>query len=169
MKLKNFILIAVFLCTANLWAELNTYKMKDSNKKVVVVKETKSGLSFPNSKGKIVLLNFFGKHCPPCLMEIPHLINLQKKYKKQFDILALQVQAPMGPTKLKSFIKDKSINYPIIDGDQTFDFVQFVMSKTGWEGMIPFMVLFNKDGTPFKMYTGMRSEEEIEADIKKLF
>jgi len=168
MKLKNFILIAVLVCSVNLFAKFNTYKMKDSNSKEVVVEETADGLKFLNSTGKVVLLNFFGKRCPPCLMEIPHLVNLQKKYKKEFDILAFQVQSPMTKKKLKSFIEEKSINYQVIDGDQTFIFVQFVMSKTGWEGMIPFMVLFDKNGIPSKMYTGMRSEEEIEADIKKL-
>jgi len=170
MKLKNFILSVVLLFGVNLYAvnKFNVYELKDANNKKVVITETVDGLEFTTSKGKIVLLNFFGKTCPPCLMEIPHLIKLKKKYKKSFDILAFQVQGPMGKKSLDNFIKTKLINYTVIDGDQTYNFVEFVMAKTGWEGMIPFMVLFDKKGNPAKMYVGMRSEEEIEADIKNL-
>ncbi len=170
MKLKNFILIVALLCSINLFAgeKYNTYKMQDSTNQEIIVTETDEGLKFSNSTNKVILLNFFGKKCPPCLMEIPHLVNLQKKYKKDFEIIALQVQAPMGSEKLNSFIKEKSINYTVVDGEQTHNLVQFVMSKTGWEGMIPFMVLFDKKGIPSKMYVGLKSEEEIEKDIKAL-
>ena len=31
-------------------------------------------------KGKVVILDFWATNCPPCLEEIPHLIELQTKY-----------------------------------------------------------------------------------------
>ena len=38
-------------------------------------------------EGKVVMLNFWGTWCPPCRKEIPDLVNLQQKYKK--DVLEI--------------------------------------------------------------------------------
>ena len=37
-------------------------------------------------KGKVVLLNFWGTWCGPCIREIPDFNNLHKKYQKFFLI-----------------------------------------------------------------------------------
>src|SRR5215468_9563537 len=55
-------------------------EIKDLNGKPIVLDE---------DKGKIVLLNFWATWCGPCRAEIPDLIELQKKYKGQLDIIAL--------------------------------------------------------------------------------
>ena len=106
-------------------------------------------------------------------MEIPHLANLQKKHEKDFKIIAIHVQQPMSKADIKTFIKEHKINYTVIDAyskeqPEGYDFIDYVMAKTGWKGMIPFMIMFGKDGTAQKMYLGLRSEEELESDIKQL-
>jgi thiol-disulfide isomerase/thioredoxin len=36
-------------------------------------------------RGKVVLINFWGPWCPACRMEMPHLLELQKKFRDQDD------------------------------------------------------------------------------------
>ena len=44
-----------------------------------------------DSKGKVILLNFWATWCGPCRAEIPDLIELQTKYKDQLQIIGLTV------------------------------------------------------------------------------
>ena len=45
--------------------------------------------------GKVVLINFWGTWCPPCVEELPALQRLERKYKdSDFIILAVSVNQP---------------------------------------------------------------------------
>ncbi len=166
MKFRNFVLILVLLFSVNLFGNTK-FDLKDANGKSIKIIGTDVGLTFPASKGKVVLLNFFGKRCPPCLMEIPHLISVKNRFKEGFELIAVQVQEPLGKD-LNNFISEKKINYTVIDGIQTIPFSQYIMRKTGWQSAIPFMLLFDKEGRFVKSYLGMVSEEEINQDIQAL-
>ncbi len=62
--------------------------------------------------GKVVLLDIWATWCPPCRMEIPHLIKLQKKYaNKGVVIVGVAIDADKGD--VKSFAKKQKINYTV--------------------------------------------------------
>ena len=62
--------------------------------------------------GKVVLLDIWATWCPPCRMEIPHLINLQKKYaNKGVVFVGVAIDADKGD--VKSFAKKQKINYTV--------------------------------------------------------
>lgn len=42
---------------------------------------TGNTLSLADYKGKVILLNFWATWCGPCVIEMPHLNNVQKKYR----------------------------------------------------------------------------------------
>jgi len=135
--------------------------------KKVDLKITEKGFDFPQFKGKAVLLDFFGPHCPPCLAEMPHIVALQKKHKNDLTVLGVQVQMQMSPNALKAFLKQKGINYPVVNLDYAMELVQFIQTNTNWGGQIPFMLLFNKDGKLVQTYMGMTDVSRIERDMKK--
>jgi len=62
-----------------------------TGKKIKVYGTTK-GIEIPAYKGKVVMIEFWGTHCPPCLRSIPHYINLMKKYGKSVALLAIEAQ-----------------------------------------------------------------------------
>lgn len=62
-------------------------------------------------KGKRVLLDFWATWCPPCVMEIPHFIELRKQASGE-DLVIVGI-AQEAPEDLKSFIKAQGINYPV--------------------------------------------------------
>jgi thiol-disulfide isomerase/thioredoxin len=145
-----------------------TFTFPDSKNQMINITASAAGLEFKEQKGKIVLLDFFGKKCPPCLVEIPHLIQIQDEYKENFQIVALQVQQPMTPDELNDFITQKGINYQVADTPKMQDFTGFIMSAAQWRGMIPFMILFDQNGVVYKMYQGMVSQEVLKKDIEAL-
>jgi peroxiredoxin len=63
-------------------------------------------------RGKNVLLVFWATWCPPCKIEIPHLIELRKTVsKKDLAILAISNE---NPSVVKKFAAQAKINYTIL-------------------------------------------------------
>ncbi len=166
MKKKFLIplLLSAMISGAN--AE-DTIKLETVNGKKINMKVTETGFNFEQYKGKAVLLDFFGPHCPPCLAEMPHLVELQKKKKDNLVILGVQVQMQMPEEALKSFIKEKGLNYPVVNLDYAMELVQFIQTNTNWGGQIPYMLLFNKEGKLVQTYIGITDVSKIERDMKK--
>ena len=133
-----------------------------NNKQITVV--IKNGLlqikEFPQ---KIVLLNFWTTWCPSCKAEIPHLINLQNKYKNNLAIVGLIVAKDNSNDMLNSFIKEYQINYPITNSNANFELANIV----GGVSSIPAMFLFDKSGKMVMDYAGIVYEEILDNDIKR--
>ena len=109
---------------------------------------------------KIILLNFFQTTCPPCIAEIPHLINIQNKYKDTLKIYGVYV-GRNSIDELKNFNQKYQINYAtIIDGDLQ-RLVGEVCDVTG----TPEIYIYNKDGKYIKRYLGAVPQEMLENDI----
>ena len=61
--------------------------------------------------GKNVLLLFWATWCRPCLVEIPHLIELRKNFSR--DELAILAVSSENPGKVKRFAENRQINYTV--------------------------------------------------------
>jgi len=136
--------------------------------KPITITANKEGWKFEGLENKVVLLNFFGTWCPPCIAEIPHLNNIKSKLKKDFEILAVDIGPRSGGNNsiehLKTFIKDYNVTFPIISGEEAKKLFA-VVSELNPSGSIPFMVLFNKQGQYVEYYMGMQPEEMLFNDI----
>jgi len=173
-KILMSIVAGVFAFTISLNAanhkEDYTFSFKDLNANPIVFHTFLQGIHFSNAKGKVVLLAFWGNQCPPCLMEMPEFIDLQKKYKDNFLIESFQVQTRISDNDLKAFIKEKGVNYPVINNSdpEVFKFTDYISAKTSWKGLIPFSILFDKKGNASKIYLGLKSEKEFKQDIEEM-
>ncbi len=172
MKKLGFLLLFIAIVVAYLNADSpvkqqDTMELKTVDGKKIHIHITKQGFIFDEFKDKTVLLDFFGPGCPPCIMEIPHLVEMQKKYEKEFQILGIQVQMPMEDKDLVDFIKEKKINYPVVNLNEAWPMINFIRSNTNWGGQIPFMMMFDKNGTLKESYLGLTSTETFVQDMKK--
>ncbi len=125
---------------------------------------------FDDYEGKVVLLNFFATWCRPCRAEVPHLVDLQKRYKdKDFQIISILLEDigkdGLPIEELKAFIEENEINYIITIGREENSLME---RFAGGTGSIPFMVLYDKEGKYVTQYRGSVPEEMIETDIKKV-
>lgn len=45
-------------------------------------------ITLADLKGKVVVFDYWGRNCGPCLAAIPHMVELQKKYDKKLVVVA---------------------------------------------------------------------------------
>ena len=148
--------------------EHNKYKLKDIDGKTLTLTITKNKISIKNIKGKIILLDFFATWCPPCKAEIPHLVNLQKKYKDKLFIIGILLEKNKNLNELKKFKENFEINYFISNTNFNFEIAKkiYAFLQAPKNMPIPLMVMY-KDGKYVIHYIGAVPEEMIESDIKK--
>lgn len=126
-----------------------------------------NGISIDQYKGKIVFLEFWGTHCPPCLMSIPHYIDLTKKYGEKIAILAIEVQNTPAD-QLKAFVEQHKINYDVVDYKTGAPLVAYISQRTRWNNSIPYLLIFNQKGEFLTSQVGLIPEEALEGVIKKI-
>ena len=162
-----FVLVTAFMYGAQ--TEKLEFNLKTVDNKTIKIKSSKNGLDMPQFKGKVVLVEFWGIHCPPCRYSIPKYIELKKKYKDKMVMIAVEVQAT-PKDYLKQFVKENSINYNILTQKENLLFVQYIAQRAGWRGSIPFLIIFDTDGDFYQRILGIREGEfeYLDALINKL-
>ena len=82
------------------------------------VQDADRKVSLDQLKGKIVVLNFWATWCPPCVDEMPSLVQMQQKLKdKGVEVLAVSVDA--DGNAYRKFLKDHNVDLLTVrDPDQ---------------------------------------------------
>ena len=74
--------------------------------------DTDTPLSLQKLRGKVVLLDFWGVWCSPCIKAIPKLKKLARDFEDDaFEII--MVHTPMKSHEVESFIKKQKLRLPI--------------------------------------------------------
>ena len=69
-------------------------------------------LTLASLKGKVVLIDFWGTWCPPCLAQIPRNNQLHEKYKEK-GLAIVGVCHTDGAETMGDIVKEKGIKYPV--------------------------------------------------------
>ncbi len=149
--------------TAKQEESAQTLQLTTTDNLPIKLTATPNGIDFGGYEGKVVLLDFFATWCPPCKAEIPHLVDLQKRYKGKVQIIGILMEQNRDNIEINQFKKDFSINYPITNSDANFALSQAL----GGVRSLPTMVMYDAKGDYFTHYIGAAPEEMIEADLKK--
>ena len=77
-----------------------------------------------DTKGKVTIVDIWGTWCPPCREEIPHFVDLAKKFAgKDFGIVGINCNEQGSPEEVKKtvndFIAEYKIPYPCVLDDET--------------------------------------------------
>lgn len=117
-----------------------------------------------NLRGQVVLVNFWATWCPPCKIEMPWFVDLQKQYGDQgLQVIgvAMDDDAEKESAKIAAFSKEMNLNYPVLLGnDKVGD------AYGGVEGL-PTTFYIGRDGRIVSAVSGLISHSEIEDNVKK--
>lgn len=112
-----------------------------------------------NYKGKWVLVNYWATWCPPCLEEVPDLVNLYDQRKNK-DLVVLGVVFEYKNTQEVSvFVDDMLMSYPIILG------TDLVKAQIGPADVLPTTFIYNPQGMLVKVKHGLITKQYIESII----
>jgi thiol-disulfide isomerase/thioredoxin len=126
-----------------------------------------SKISLKELNGHVVIIDFWATWCPPCLMTIPELVDLQKKYKDRgLSVVGISVDDPQKVTNrdLAAFRDAKNINYPIVRADAKVLEDYFANDS---RMAIPTMFLVDRQGKIAEKKVGF-VPGSLEKSVKKL-
>ena len=122
-------------------------------------------------KGQVVLVNFWATWCEPCRIEIPWMIEFQKKYgPRGFTILGVSMDEE-GKKVVEPFLEKErfdvngqkeAMNYPILLGSDS------IADKFGGIMGLPTSMLYTRDGKKIKTIVGLVNHDDISKAIEGL-
>jgi len=114
--------------------------------------------------GKVLLLNFWGTWCPPCVREIPLLVELQREFgDRGLQIVGIALDRPADA---QAFAEKVGINYPLLYGVQ--DAMEVSQQYGNDAGTLPFTVVIDRDGIVRHVFRKEVERAELETALTPL-
>ena len=118
--------------------------------------QTNQNEALDSYENKIILLNFWGTYCPPCVKEFPDLKKLETQFTEDLVVVAISDE---DPSKIKNFIS--KVASPSIVGSQP---------NYSWinpEKFLPLTIIIDR-GEIKNRFFGKRTYEEFVQIIEQI-
>lgn len=125
--------------------------------------------------GQITLINFWGPWCPPCRMEMPHLVELQRELATQADFRFVSVSCSGGAyerleqlkEETERFCAEQSIAFPVYHDEGLVSRTALVRDLQSGSGFnYPTTILLNRQSHIIGMWEGYAPI--VPTDIRKM-
>jgi cytochrome c biogenesis protein CcmG/thiol:disulfide interchange protein DsbE len=110
-----------------------------SNALDFTVQDGPTKVTLSQFRGQVVVLNFWATWCPPCVEEMPSLVEMQRRFKGK-GVTVLAVSVDVDQSAYRQFVKDHNVNLLTVrDPDQkssalygTFKFPEtYIVDRNG--------------------------------------
>jgi len=123
---------------------------------------------FSQRQGRLILIDFWGSWCTPCLRSMPELIRLQQAYRTQgLEVIGIACEKESAAENVARVQRVRrlvpTINYRILmAGEPTTDPVRAQFRPSAY----PFLVLLDSDGTILWRGVGGDQISDVESIIR---
>ncbi len=115
-------------------------------------------------KGKLLVVNFWATWCPPCLKEMPLFIEFQERYREQgVQFVGIAID---DLQMVQDFYDVYDINFPVVIGG--VDGTKLANRMGNRFGLLPFTVIFDRDGKRHYVHSGEMDKATLEAQLLPL-
>ena len=108
-------------------------------------------------RGKLVLLDFWASWCAPCIVELPHLMNLQKHYAGKLQIIGVAMDDDARAPR--QTVAQYHLTWPVVMGDAA------IGKLYGGVLGLPEVFLIGRDGRVIKSWRGDFKSIELDRAI----
>ena len=148
LKIIFFLLFSFYHAEAN---DNNELIFHNSPKKIEALNLKKldgTSVNLRNISNNYLIINFWATWCPPCIKEIPDLLEIQEKFKEKIKLVFISVDS--SPEKvIPNFIKKNKFKNFDDYTDQ-----QFLASKNLNIKIMPTTIIVNKELFEIARITG---------------
>jgi len=82
------------------------------------VRDSDHQVSLNQFRGQVVVLNFWATWCPPCMQELPSMMDMQNQLRSR-GVVVLGVSIDVDDDAYHRFLKQRSVNFVTVrDPDQ---------------------------------------------------
>ncbi len=120
--------------------------------------------SLDDWRGRVVLINFWATWCPPCVHEIPELVELQRELgPRGLQVVGIsdEEEAP-----IRRFMEKVTFNYPILRNP--LEMGDLSINYGNSQGILPYSVLIDRRGRIRQVYRGALQFDRLRADLMPL-
>lgn len=117
---------------------------------------------------KIIVYNFWATWCKPCIMELPHFLDLDKKYNDVEVVFVSMDMVEQLENRVKPFVKKKNMTQRVVLVDET-DFNAFISKvHPNWSGAIPATLMVNCRDKKTYFYEKQFDEQALFNTVDKI-
>jgi len=120
-----------------------------------------------SNKGKVVLYDFWATYCAPCRAETPELIKLEKRlHASGFVLVTISADEPESDARAAKMADQLGVTRPAYrkEAKKDEDFINSIDPK--WEGALPAMFLYDKNGRRVRSFIGATDTATVEKAIQ---
>ncbi|HET6585122.1 MAG TPA: TlpA disulfide reductase family protein [Nannocystaceae bacterium] len=118
-------------------------------------------VSHKSWKGRVLLVNFWGTWCKPCLKELPEFEQLYRRYKKH-GLTLVAIATDEDPAPVKEYVDARKISAKVVIGAEDYA-GQYGSPK------FPFTFVVDTKGVIRASFRGYRPEciGKVEAEVRR--
>jgi thiol-disulfide isomerase/thioredoxin len=118
-------------------------------------------VSHKSWKGRVLLVNFWGTWCKPCLKELPEFEQLYRRYKKH-GLTLVAIATDEDPAPVKEYVDARKISAKVVIGAEDYA-GQYGSTK------FPFSFVVDTKGVIRASFRGYRPEciGKVEAEVRR--
>ncbi len=137
-----------------------------------------------NKTGNIRVINFWSTTCPPCIIELPHLADAQRRYeRRKVEVITISTDPDDRHEKAEAFIK--KVHAPVVPAleksleaegrtsnnyrtpGRDFEKLADILAPN-WSGALPLTLIIDRNGKVALEHVGAMDAVELRRAIVKV-